>query len=227
MGQHPIVTFNFSLLRAACGQALAQDTLVLAETALRMPTLAIASLRKRFIHLPTIGGGRFAAGVSPSGIQRKHRLRNAQFFPSQDMVGFGIKTGVAVQAVQRQTPNGLSNDRSKFRRVIGGPRSDRSPRDQVRGVMHHGGQFGPRTIPFGALPTTQKMNTDIVVGQSRRVDAGTRSLVDQAAAAGLRTNLLQQAVKSPFFSSRASAFWRVVQWGTLVRRRVFRKSVKS
>jgi hypothetical protein len=210
MRQHPKITFVLLRLDTTGGQRRSQMSFMSGNHTFNLPPLPIGRVRKGAFHLATVK--RLGPFRSAPFIQGNHGFGYSQFLPSQSVIVFPIVTGIAQQTRYGDILNGLLHGGGKLRRILTGSPAHHRPGDQMRAMMAHQRQFGPaiafkRSIAFAK----NKITRSITGFQAGGVNAGGRQPVDQFQPSRPLENALLDAVKSPFFTSRCSAFWRVVK----------------
>jgi hypothetical protein len=198
-------TFRLSGSSRSRSQGRTQTAFMLREGALRMPTSAVKLCREAIVHSASIDGLRPGTPVAPV-VDRNDDRTDAQFFAADPMMPLGVVGRVAHQAMNRRVTNSLHDGRQKVGRVVAGTTPHPRGGDQMTGMMGDGGQLGITPIAFHSAGAGQKMTTDVVTFQARRIDRGLRSLLDQAAFVGNTENRRKESVKSPFLRSRSWAF---------------------
>ena len=210
MSQHTKITFVLLRLETAGSQRRSQVSFMSRNHAFDLPTLPIGLARKGSFHLASVG--RLGPFRPASFIQGYHRFGNSQFLSRQSMVVFPIIAGIAQQTRHGNMLYRLPHGGGKFRRILTGSPADHRPSDQVGGIMAHNRQFGPAVAFERSIPLAKnKITRGIARFQTRGVNTGGRQFLDQFKPSRQPENTLLEAVKSPFFISRCSAFWSVVK----------------
>ena len=206
MSQDSQITFTFPRPTLTGPQCRAQKTFVTRKITLYLPTLIIYPARKRTIHLAAILAlGSWIPTATP--IQRDNRQADAQFFPSQPVIGFRIKPRIGQQSVKGYIMAGLNQGRSKMRSIVIRTSADHTGTEQMRLNITYGGDLRPAGVAMGTfVPTSLKvMTADMMIFQARRINGSFGLVRKQAQSPGSVKNRLQEAFKSPFFSSFCSA----------------------
>jgi hypothetical protein len=111
------------------------------KSTLDLPTLAKESVKETSFHLSTVATlGRL---FSSPGIQRNHRLADAQHFSTQLVVVFTIIGGIGQEAIVMNDLSTLEHGGDEFRRVVAGAPADPAGGKQVSVRLAHDGELGP------------------------------------------------------------------------------------
>lgn len=198
-------TFRLSGSRCSRRQGRAQAAFMLREHALRVPTSAVQLCGEAIVHASAINGFRPGTAVA-SVVDRNHDRMDAQFFAADSMMPLGVVGWIAHQAMNRRMTNGLRDGWHEVGRVVAGTAPHTRGGDQITGMMGDRGELGIKPIALGSACAGQKMATDVMTLQTRRIDRGLGLRRDQAALRGNTENGLEESVKSPFLRRRSCAF---------------------
>jgi hypothetical protein len=184
-----------------------EPSFVLGYCAFDLPALAVDSFGKPAVHLGAIAGLR--RSLSASSVEWNDGRWNPQFFTAQAMVVFSIVRGVGQYAMERNMGSSLRHRFGKLGRIVAGSAAYNGAWKQVGPGIANDGQFGPaaaieRFVAFALYV----IRTGVAGFEPRGVDGPLRALVSQAKLARPLENGGEQFVKSPFFSSRCSAYHR-------------------
>ena len=206
MSQDSQITFSFTRPTLTGSQCRAQKTFVTRKITLNLPTLIVYPVRKTTVHLAAI----LALGccVGPSTpVQRDNRQADAQFFPSQTVVGLRIKPRIGQQSVKGYITAGLNQGRSKMRGIIVRASTDHAGTEQMCLSITDYRYLRPASVAVGTFgpPSMKVVTADVTSFQARGIDGSFGLLREQTQSIGPVKNRLQEAFKSPFFSSFCSA----------------------
>jgi hypothetical protein len=189
----------------AGSQGRVEQTLIPRDHAFDLPAMSVDSFREPAFHQTTVPGLRPMATVL-AGVQPDRRGADAQGLSAQHMVGFAVVAGVRQQPGQRQMTDRLPQGRGELGVVAAGTSHHPGGRDQVGPRMADDGQLGPGAIATtGVSAAVSEVGADVVRLQAGGVDRPFRFVFDQAALSRPLEEDAQEAVESPFFSSRCSA----------------------
>lgn len=171
-----------------------------------MPTVAVDPTGEAALHLLAIFASDLT-GVKPATrIQRDDGRADAQLFPAEPVMRFGIIRFVGEHTVPVHDLRGLTHGLGKERRIVARPSAHDSPGPQMRAGMAHDRQFGPEPLGKRLLPAAAGVvAADVADLETRGIDGPLRALVDQAEFTSPSENGRLEAIKSPFFSRRFSA----------------------
>lgn len=187
MSQHPQQAL-VELRRLLTGtKESSQEPLVSGESALDLPPLSVDSPEESFFHLSAIFGRRPLQRVSSAS--RNHGGAYAQNVPAQDMIVFGIVSGVAQHLIPTCFRCSLTQNRRKLRRILRRAPTDKGPRQQMSAGMTGDRQFRP-LAPAEALISSAPdvVATDVTAFQAGGIDGDLRVLVNEFLLPGLAEN---------------------------------------
>ena len=214
MSQHPDTAFGKACTFFAGSEGASQTSLQPREDALHMPTLPENCARKPFGHAASIGCGRRA--LRPARVKPDHCPTNTQLLAAHPMISLGVEAPVGQQCVDGQMRYSLAHGGNKVRPVIARSLAHRQGRDQVSGIVRHHGELGPETIPLDSSLSVKEMPADVMAFQAGGIDGSLDRRRGETQLGCPPEDGAQESVKTPFFTSRCSAFCRVVKWGSLV-----------
>ena len=136
---------------------------------------------------------------------------DAQLFPAHAVMVLDIIGAVAEQSMNGQVSCGLGHGWNEVRTILTGSGAGLQRGDQMSRMMGHECQLGIAAVLLHPACPSQKVATNVMTFQTRRVDRGLGALVDQAATLGNPEKNGQQSLEGPFFKSRSCAFWSVVK----------------
>ena len=196
---------------ASRSQERPQAPLVLGKGALDLPALAERLAREVRLHLaPVPAPGPLAR---PSRLHRNDRALDAQGLATEEVMRLAVIGGVGHDTPPVGQRTGFPHQRSEFRRVIRRADSHARGRPQMASAVAQHRQFGPalaqRLLAFRFFPAI--ITTDIVALEAGSVDNPLGLGLDQARKSRALEGAPLEYVKSPFLSSRASAFCNVVK----------------
>ena len=227
MGQDAQVALALSGGFASRSQERSEAPLVPREGALDLPALAERASRETNLHFAAIPARRPLA--RPSRLQRNNRAPDAQGLAAKDVMRLAVVGGVGHHAAPVRQGIAFAHERSKLRRVVRRADSNARGRPEVALTVAQHRQLGPtlaqRFSAFRLFPAI--IAADVAGLEAGGVDDPLGLGLDQARKSRALEGAPLEYVKSPFFSSRASAFCKVVKWGTFSRRSVRRNSGKS
>ena len=135
-----------------------------------------------------------------------HRGADPQVLSCQRMIGFGIKPGIAQQAIQPKVPAGLNHGRGKMGTVVVRASGHNTTPEQVGLRITDGRDFGPSGILGCAFAGPVKVvGADMTGFESGGINGPLGLVGDQIQLPGAVQQGRQQVFKCPFFSSRCSA----------------------
>lgn len=225
MSEHPDTAFRISRAFPARSQGASQTPLQPREDTLDLPTLPEYRAREPLGHAASIRSGRRA--LRPASVERDHRPTYAQLLAAHPMIFLRVEASVAQQRLDWQVHDSLAYSGKKVRIVIARPLAHRQGRDQVGGVVRHHGELGPQTILLNPSLSVKEMPADVVTFQAGGVDGSLDRGRGETKLGRATEDGAQERVKTPFFTSRCSAFCSVVKWGSLVSFNSRRRSEKS
>ena len=225
MSQHPDTAFGKARAFFASSKGASQAPLQPREYALHLPALPVNRARKTSGHAASIRSRRWALGAAR--VKRDHRPTDPQLLAANAMILFRIEGAVAQQRVDGQVHPSLAHSRKKVRPVIAWSLAHGQGRDKVCGVVRHHGQLGPETILLDASLSMKEMPADVMAFQTGGVDGSFYRRRGETQLGCPPEDRTQESVKTPFFTSRCSAFCRVVKWGSLASFNSRRRSEKS
>jgi hypothetical protein len=173
-----------------------------------MPPLAKQTSGKMCLHLTAIF--RFRPSSAATRIQFSDRRTNPQGVTAKQMVMFAVIRRVSQQPVKMNKLCGLSNGRAELRRIVARPACDDASCKKVALDVADYRHLGPATPQktFVAAPPNI-MLTGVTRFQTGGIDDTGGLMTEAALGPGVIKKAVQQVFKSPFFSSRASAFCKV------------------
>lgn len=192
---------------AARAQGRAESSLVLTHRALHMPSLAVASQGESTLHLSPVPSLSHGLGMTAM-VQRDDRSWNAQVLAGQTMIGLGIKAAVGQHAFGTHVSRRLSQRRRPRRGIVAWTATRVRADDQVRPMVRrprHLGPIGHHGGPLITRPSITVMLAGVVGLEAGGVDGKPRLVSQQPPGAGPIQDRPQEAIKTPFFSSRCSA----------------------
>ena len=136
---------------------------------------------------------------------------NAQLFPTHAVMVLDIIRTIAEQSMNGQVSGGLGHGGNEVGAVLAGSGADLQRGDQMGRMMGYEREFGIAAVLLHPACPGQKVATNVMTFQTRRVDRGLGALVDQAATLGNPEKDGQESLEGPFFKSRSCAFWSVVK----------------
>ena len=189
----------------AGSQGRIEQTFMPRDRAFDLPAMPVDSLGEPALHQAAVPGlGPMATVLA--AVQPDRRGANAQLLAAQDMVGFAVVAGVRQQPGQMQMTDRLTHGRGELGVVATRSLHHSGRRDQMGPRMTDDGQLGPGAIATtGVSAAVLEVGADVVRLQAGGVDRPFRFVFDQAALSRPLKDDAQEAVKSPFFSSRCSA----------------------
>jgi hypothetical protein len=142
-------------------------------------------------------------------IERDDRVANAEFFPAESVIMFGVVARVSQHGVEAQQPSGLAQRRRELRRVLSRPGAGHRTDDQVRAEVNNGRELGPRATPVRRRlrhpAADAEVETDVVGLESGGIDRRDRRAVKQARSPGPHEDGALRAAKGAPFSASASS----------------------
>lgn len=174
------------------------------KIALNLPAVVVNPPRKVSLHLLTVLAPR--RFLTTPQIDWDECRADAESFPGQSVVRLGVETRIGQDGVKSQIAAGLNQRRCKLRSIIvWSPRYDASAEQVCVGITYCG-DFGPGSVTPGPFMTSVKIvRADVMAFQPGAVNCSFRPLREQFQRLGTLENSPQEALKSPFFSSRFSA----------------------
>ena len=206
MSQNSQITLPLAGPNLPGPQSRTQKPFVPRKITLNLPTLIVSPARKATVHLAsvlTLGSSVLAA--TPT--DRDNRQRDSQFFPGQSVIRLGIKTRIGQEAIETQVTTGLNQGRSKMRSIIIRSSGDDTGTEQVCLGLADGRNLRPAGVALGSfvLAPMKVMSADMMGFQPRRIDGSFGFVRQQPQGSCPVKNRVQEAFKSPFFSSFCSA----------------------
>ena len=205
MSQNSQKTFAIHCPFASSSDGRTKQTLVAGDRTFNLPALAINPLVKSTFHLTTV----FACGPFPTStpfVQRDDRRANPQLLSAKSMVMLSVVGRIGQKPIQRQVLRGQSHSFGKIWRIIAGPTADHRRDKQMTGSMANNCELRPTPTSEAFISyTLNVISADSSTLQTGGVNSSLRTLINQAALAGMTENSSEQFMESPFFSSRRSA----------------------
>lgn len=202
--------FGLSGRVRAASQRRTEAPLVLRNSALAVPAMAIHPMRKATSHLAAVF--RFGpAAACVAAVERNDCRANTEFLPRQSVVVFCVIPGVCQQTCDGKATAGLPKTGGKLRGISAGAVAQRGAGPQIRRRVTHHGQLGPGTPDEWTkrLSANDVVGRDVMVVQPGGVDTDLGLRFDQAACVGNAENGVEEGIESPFFSRRSWAYLRV------------------
>ena len=193
----------------ACGEGRAEAAFVLRDDAFGVGPAAVEAVRKLVIQPAAVGALGFAL-MRAARVDRDDDGRDAERFATDAMMRLDVVGPVAVEPIDRQVLDGLRDGGQKRGRVLAGAGAQRHRGDEVAVVMTDEGDLGKSPVSPRAAGDGEIVPTDVMTLETGGVDGGLGPRVDQAALRGEAENRPPESIESPFFNSRAWAFWSVV-----------------
>lgn len=131
---------------------------------------------------------------------------DAQLFPAHTVMVLDVIGAIAEQSVNGQVSCGLGHGRDEVGTILTGSGADLQRGDQMSRMMGYERHLGITPVLLHPACPSQKVATDVMTFQARRVDGGLGAFVDQAATLGEPEKDGQQSLEGPFFRSRSCAF---------------------
>jgi hypothetical protein len=181
---------------------------VLAESALRMPTLMIQGAREAPAHCTPVGRLRPASpGVAP--IERDDAPAHAEFFAAEAVIVLGVVARVRQRGIEGEQAGGLAHRRGEVGRVLGRAGAGDRAQDQMRVGVDDRGELRPSPLaPPWALRLAAahaEVGADVPGLEAARVHRGQRRGVDQAGSPGAGDDRRLGTAEGPPFSAPASS----------------------
>ena len=206
VGEDPDEELALSAFVGACAEGVAHVPLESGENAFALPALSVDPAREVVLHQPAVT----ALGLtseSVAGVDGNRSGSDSQFLAAEAMEMLRVETGVGQDPLDPEVNRSLADDRFEAGSIIGRSQAHRSPADQMRGVVRGHGQFHESPETAGTLALApQEIAAGVVALQTGGVNRYVGPRRYQAASAGTVEYSAEQALESPFFSSRCSAF---------------------
>src|SRR5262245_49790322 len=211
MGEDAEVTLALAGLIGLAPQRRAEQALVPAEGALRLPALTVHPLVPAVLrllaepldHLPAVARQRpFPPAVA--AVQRDQSRADAQFFAAVAVALLAVERGVGQHPVVADAQRRLGHDGTQLRRVVGRPKAHAGTGEEVAGCVAGDGQLGPQPGVMLAAGTLEEVARGVPALQAGGIDGGGRLVGDPAAFLGARAGLEEEQDVLPFFSLLAA-----------------------
>lgn len=206
MGQDSHIAFALLSRFAPRSEERSQSPLVLGEGALDLPALAEGVTREAPFHFaPEAAPGPFARAAR---LNRNDRVPDAQSLPAKPVMRLAVVGGVRQDAGPSDRHAPFAHHGREVRRVVrrANPHTRRGPK-VASSVAQHGQLRPPIAQRLPALRLLRAIITaHIAALEPGGVNNPLGARVDQAQKSRSLDGAPLEYVKSPFFSSRASAF---------------------
>lgn len=211
MSQHAQESFAVTSLIRSGPEGRSKLALVLGEGTLDVRPPTIKTRWEMTVHLtavPTLG-----ESAGPAVIDGDDGRPNTQELATDGVKRLAVVGRVRQDPVQGQMTHRLGHHGEEAGGIVAGTSRDQSPRPKMSLGMTRHRQFGPESLfeTTGMGSMVDVVETGLADVESRRVDRGFRTIRDQTPVSSAVEYSSEQPLESPFFKSRLSAFWRVVQ----------------
>ena len=199
-----------SACEGASGQGFTHVPLESGEDALALPALTVDPPGKAVLHEASVSAGRF--GPEPAArVDRDRGGADSELLATQVMEVLRVVAGVGKHSLDSEIARSLADDRFEAYGIMGCTRTDSCTTDKMRGVVGSHRQLDESPQTGGSLALApQEIAAGVMALQTGGVNGYVRLGRCQATSAGTVEYSAEQALESPFFSSRCSAFWSVV-----------------
>lgn len=167
-------TFHGPRSIGPCPEVWREPSFGAAEDALCLPALTIFLGGKATLQAAAVTTAGRILRVRP-GVDRNNCLPNPPRFPTAPMVFFRVVASVAQQTPDTYPADRLFHGGQEGRRVIARPSTEHRRQDEMTAMVDNGSKLGPPAMSRGAsfpAAAIEKVPTDIMIFQSRGIDAG-------------------------------------------------------
>ena len=131
---------------------------------------------------------------------------DAQLLAADAVMVLDVVRAVAEQAMNGQVSYGLGHGWDEVRTILTGSGAGLQRGDQMSRMVRNEGQLGITAVLLHPPRTGQKVATNVMTFQTRRIDRGLGALVDQAATLGNPEKDGQQSLEGPFLRAVRAPF---------------------
>jgi len=165
-----------ALINSSCvlagAQVRSQSALGATEDAFHLPTSSVFLGGKTALHVAAIATTRRGFWMT-TVIDRNDGFGNAPVLATTAVMLFGVIGGIAKQAADTYVARSLFHRRQEARRVVAGTTTDNRRQNEVTAMIGYDGQLevtAETASAAGTLATIDKVATDVVRFQTRRID---------------------------------------------------------
>jgi hypothetical protein len=209
MRQYPQQTFGFLRGPATRAQGRSEAALVARDGALDLPALAVNTAEEAPFHLPAVFGRGPRSGAAFA--RGNDGRTDAELFPAQHMVVFGVVAGIGQEPVEADVASGLNHSRGKLRRVLRGAETHEGAGQKMALPMADQRQLRPAKTGMAFVsPAPDVVAAHVTALQARGIDDALGAfLPDQCALPRPLEDDSLEKNEGVFFRSLRSAYERV------------------